>query len=253
MKNKNHFVYQLCFSLFMLSTQVHADFFSVALLGGPNFTTLRNASYVEINPVVTNLYQSTQQQQTKGIVALSIGHTFEKKWFSSYELSYRVSGYLMNLGQVSGIEYPLINQGVFDTLNYRFQTHSGALLFEPQLTYTAYGWSPFVRVGLGVAQNKLNNYHEWPSDPASSAAAVFPMFSAHTASHFAYDLGLGIQSMLVELPKDKLRLMGAVNYQYFNLGQAQLGSFPAQTSNSRLQINHVDTQALLFQLALSFG
>lgn len=250
MKNKNIFYKVL---LLLFTSKVYANFFSISLLGGPTFTHLHNEPYVPLNSVVTNLYQASQHDQTEGMIGVRLGYAFENKWFSSYAFSCHVSGYWMNLGKVAGVEYPFINQGMFDTLRYRFQANSRAILFEPELTYTAYRWQPFLRAGLGGTQNNLKNYHEWPTDSASSAASIFPAFNNQTTSQFAYDLGVGIQYQFTEASNDHPQLSGAVSYQYFNLGQGQLGRFPTQTAISRLQVNTLQAQTILFQLALSFA
>lgn len=241
------------FFIFLLAAfSSHAHQLTAFIAGGPNFSTLKNEKLVQINNFVTNSYQSTVKTDWEGFIGGGLEHSFEKKWWHS-NISLGIAGYGFNLGQVQGIEYPFINAGIFDTLNYSFKVKSFALLVESRLAYQQYAWQPFIIVGIGPAWNKAQNYQEAPTNPSLSAAPVSPVFRNNTKQAFAYELGLGIQHQLWEDKINHCRYLASLGYRYFNLGESKLGTFPAQTSPARLQINNLYTQGIVFSLSASFS
>ena len=116
---------------------------------------------------------------------LGIGHSFENVWSTPYRVSLGLAGYSMNVGGVNGTEFPLINDGVFDTVDYGYRVSSAALLLESRLYYTCYDWQPFALIGIGGAWNHFSDYNETPTNPALSAAPAPQQFKSHTESDFA--------------------------------------------------------------------
>lgn len=208
---------------------------------------------MQINDVVTNEYKTNKKTDWRGFWGVGIGHTFEKEWFSNYQFSLGIAGYGINLGQVQGVEYPFINDGQYDTLNYKFQAKSSTGMLESRLAYTQFNWQPIALIGIGKSWNRLSGYNEQPTDPFLSASPVSPGFNNQTKQAFAYELGVGLQRKFLDDTVHKIQYKGSVSYRYFNLGKGLLGSFPAQTSNDRLQIKNLYTQAILFSLDVSFN
>lgn len=232
-----------------VSLAMNVHFFAT---GGPDFSTLKNNERVAINSVVTNAYRPQEHTVWKPLAGFGIGYDLPPT-FSFYQLSFNIAGYFIDLGSIHGIEYPFINSGVFDTLNYQFNVKSQTIMFEPCLLYSRTEWQPFALIGIGVAWNKLSKFQETPTNPALSAAAVSPGFSPQTTQQFAYEFGIGLQRQLWKDNLHQRQLMGAIGYRYFGLGQGSLGAMPMQTSNQRLGSDPLFTQALLLSLTLNLG
>lgn len=221
--------------------------------GGPAFSKLGNDKSVAINSFVVNNYNTNEQTNWQGLWGVGLGHSFGNIFNAPLNFSLGVAGYMINLGNVRGTEYPFVNDDVYDTLNYQFTAKSSAVLAEARVFYTSYFWQPFALVGIGGSWNRLSNYSEAPTDPSLSAAPVTTEFGNHTNNEFAYELGVGIQRQIHEDLAHKIRYVGSLDYRYVNFGKGQLASFPAQTTGDTLQIGSISTQGIMFSLKISFG
>ncbi|KTC92227.1 hypothetical protein [Legionella cincinnatiensis] len=243
-------VVPLC--VFIFPSLGYANQISFFVSGGPNFSILKNKSRVEINEVITNAYQTNTKTNWQGFWAVGANHTFEKSWFSFYQLSLGIAGYFFELGQVKGTEFPFINEGFFDTLNYNFHAKSSSLMVEGKAIYSKYVLKPYVLVGIGPSWNRFYTYHEKPTEPSLSAAPAVH-FNNHTKETFSYELGAGLDYLLWNDTQHQLQYHASVGYQYFNLDKGALGYSLVQTSKDRLTVKNLYTQGIVFTLAVSFG
>ncbi|WP_028389420.1 outer membrane protein [Legionella fairfieldensis] len=246
------FVKKLILGFSVIPSLLYANHLALFLSGGPNSSRLHNEQFVVINDFVANAYQTTEKNQWQGFWGGGITHTFEGI-LSHSNLSLGLAGYSIHLGKVQGKEYPFINDGVYDALDYSFHVKNHLLMLESRLSYVFYNWQPFALIGIGKAWNRLEHYNEIAADPSSSATPLTPGFGNHTHQDFAYELGLGVQHPLFE---DKLRKMtytASLGYRYFNLGQGKSGALPEQTSTDRLSIKNLYTQCIVFSIEASFN
>lgn len=239
-----------CFSL--IPSTLCANNITLFVTGGPNNARLSNKPLVEINDFVTNGYQSAHKNHWGGFWGAGIAHSFTEI-VPSTNISLGLAGYSTQLGSVRGKEYPFINDGIYDALDYSFRVKSSQLMLESRLSYVFYNWQPFVLVGIGKAWNRLKNYNEVTADPSSSATALNPGFSSNTHRNFAYELGVGVQHSLFEDKKHNIHYRASVGYRYFHLGKGKLGALPEQTSTDRLQIKNIYTQGIAFSIEASFN
>ncbi|MFT4058836.1 MAG: hypothetical protein QM652_04725 [Legionella sp.] len=243
-------VFSCIFLMFPCSGSTNQVSFFVS--GGPNFSTLKNKRLVEINEFLTNAYQTNTQTNWQGFWAIGANHTFENPWFSFYQLSLGVSGYFFQLGQVKGTEFPFINEGLFDTLNYNFHAKSSSLMVEAKAIYSQYTLKPYALVGIGPSWNRFYAYDETPTDLSLSAAPA-ARFNNHTQQTFSYELGIGFQYLLWDDKQRHVQYHASAGYQYFNLDKGALSRSLAQTSQDHLKIKDLYTQGIIFTLAVSLG
>ncbi len=236
-------------AIFMISPLCYADTVNFFVSAGSTFSRLSNRTDVVINNFVLNRYQAHKSTGWQAYWGLGVGHDFDNIWDTPSTVSLALAGYQLNLGSVKGTEFPLINDGLFDTLNYKFHIDSLALMVESRWLFTCNGWQPFALIGIGAAWNHFGNYSEVPTNQALSAAPVPQEFSSDTRSDFAYEFGVGVQRVLYK--SNNLRYAAALDYRYINVGKGQLGSFPAQTASDRIHINNLDTQAITLSLNVS--
>lgn len=237
--------------LWGMAFMCHAISPSLFIVGGPTFSGLNNEKSVALNTSLTNHYVTSKKTHWDGLwgagagVLLNVERQPLVVWLG-------IAGYAIQFGTIKGLEYPFANDGVFDSLNYRFNARSSALLAESRWFYTTYkDWQPFALLGIGGAWNKLNRYGEVPTNPALSAAPIPRQFGPDTTTSFAYELGLGLQRLLYEDKGRHLNYRGSIDYRYISFGEGNLGRISTQTTNQRLRINHLYTQGILFSLYVS--
>jgi hypothetical protein len=240
----------LVISLALATSAAHANKLDFYLSGGATLSNLKNNSTVQITNSITDIY-STHSGQTIGpLFGLGMGSCFNNIFNRSFDFSLGLTGYYVYFHNISGTKYPFANDGSYDTLNYQFKAYSLALMVEPRVIYTAYSWQPFLLAGMGGSWNYLYNYSETPTNNLDSAAPVPQAFASHGNLAFAYELGLGVQHPIFE-DRYKIKYLISLDYRYMRFGKGQLGSFPAQTSASRLHLSNLNTQAVVFTLKAS--
>jgi opacity protein-like surface antigen len=233
---------------------VHASNVDLFFAAGADFPRLYNRTPVMLNSIQTNDYAATRKSQTKFIGGAGFGHTFSNIGFSPLDISIGVAGYYNDFGYVKGTEYPFVNMGGFDKLNYRFDAASYTVMGEARLTYSDSIFHPYLMGGAGNAWNRLSNFRETPISASGSAVPVPATFPNKTKSEFAYEAGAGIQYILpysnsyTAMPVYYSIDLG---YRYLDLGKGELGGLPSQTSSERLTVFHMRTQAVLLALQAS--
>lgn len=106
-----------------------------------------------------------------------------------------------------------------DFVNYKYKSNisSNVLSAFAKLNLVNYRFlSPFVTAGAGCAFNRSSGYSE--TALADVTARNNPEFASKTTSHFAYNLGAGIDFNVSK------RLAISVDYKYLNLGKVTSGS-----------------------------
>lgn len=237
----------LCFS------NVSANKINVFVSGGPTFSKLQNASSVKLNNFVTNYYHANTTTTWQGLYGIGVSRSFCGVFDRPITLTLGAAAYGIDFGKVRGVEHPFVDDGEFDTLNYRFSVASRALLAELRMGYNCYAWVPYALIGMGASWNHLSSYRESPTNPNLSAAPVIKAFRNNTLSSFAYELGIGVQRNLYEDCAHQIIYIAALDYRYVNFGKGKLGKMPPQTANTRLQISTIATQGLILSLQANFG
>ena len=237
-------------SLACISLTCHGQLIDLYLSGGPTYSRLNNNSNpIQIDDVIINQYITNDTTHHSGMGGIGIGLTYD---FGGFTISPLLAGYYVNFGIVNGIEYPLVNLGSFDTLNYQFYAESAMTMAEARFTFTRYYIQPYLVVGAGLAWNTLYNYSETPTNPAGSAAAAEPFDSA-TVSRFAFEGGVGIRVILSgEQNTNGVWYLG-LDYRYFNTGSGALGKASYQTTDEKITVSKLATQAAVITVATSLG
>jgi len=222
---------------------------------GGAFSNLSNDETLRINSFVVNRYATNTNSQIEPLTGLGIGYVFNDIYEIDnrpFDLNLNLSAYYLNFDKVKGTEYPFVNAGSFDTLNYQFSADSTFIMIEPRLLYTINCWQPYLLLGIGVSSNRLDSYNEEPTNSAGGAAPVPIMFGGHTMNAFAYEAGFGVQRQIFADQTNKLYYFLSLDYRYINLGEGQLANFPAKTSGSHLTVSQLDTQSIMLSLRVHF-
>lgn len=103
----------------------------------------------------------------------------------------------------------------------------------------------FVEIQYALGEREFsggNDAHGFKNTPLSTQAVTMPNFGTHTEMSFTYPLEPGIQNAL-----NPYWQVGT-GYEFADWGQRQLNSASGQTLNSGLNINHLNTNGVLFNL-----
>ena len=100
----------------------------------------------------------------------------------------------------------------------------------------AHAW---ISGSLGVG---FNSAHGFQNTPLIYEAIVNPNFASHTQIAFTYTVGAGLQKAL------KQHWQVGVGYEFADWGQSRLGRAAEQTLNNGLELNHLYTNGILFNL-----
>jgi hypothetical protein len=240
----------LC-TLSLISFSCYANKIDLLLMGGPSFSHISNDSHVNINQFMVNKYETDSRSQVEPVVGVGVAHIFDCLFKMPLSISIGLSGYYNDFSKIQGTEFPFINDGIYDSLNYQFHAESLAAMVESRLTYTSFDWQPYAIVGVGASWNRLYDYSETPTNPSESAASSPYPFPGHTNTGFAYELGVGMQKKIYLDLKYNMQYFLTLDYRYMNFGKGELGSSFAQTSNDRLHVSNLDTQALMLALKIT--
>jgi hypothetical protein len=177
-----------------------------------------------------------------------VGHSFNFM-DKAVSLNVGLSGIYTNYGSVEGAELPFINDGTFDALNYQFHTQSLAAMVETKLFFNNFKWQPYLTAGVGCAWNRFYDYSQTADSNPLTAGQT--NFANNTTASFAYEAGIGVQRQIFLEASRDVQYFVTVDYRYLNFGNGQLGPAPTQTTDSRLQVSNMYTQALVFSLKVT--
>jgi len=234
-------------SALFLSSHTYAAI-DLFLAGGGTYTDFSSENTtVELNNRVTNEYDANNQKNWNLLGGIGVGYTFPLS--PLFQLSTYLSGYVVGLGDVEGIEHPLVNIGSkFDTLNYQFKVNSYAIMVESRLAVTRYPLQPYVLAGVGGSWNELFSYEESPTNPNGSAAPIPEGFENHGQASFAYQVGVGLQYNFLQGDVGQCTWQVSLDYRYMNFGEGSLSPNPTQTTDEALSISNINTQAIVLTL-----
>jgi opacity protein-like surface antigen len=128
----------------------------------------------------------------------------------------------------------------YNNLDFNYYVRSRYALAEGRVLYIINNFlAPYVMVGGGVVRNKAHGYLETPR--IDTAVPMTP-FANKTKTTGAYTLGGGLE--FIVFPNVRF----GAGYRFADLGSAELGVSPAQTTTNTLKINKVEAHQFIFQI-----
>lgn len=124
------------------------------------------------------------------------------------------------------------------TYNYHIQ-HTHLALKGKLLADMNQYVMPWISASIGVGFNRAYSY---TNTPVIFEAVTNPDFSSNTETSFTYTVGAGVQKAL-----DQNWQVG-VGYEFADWGQSQLGRASGQTLGTGLNLNHLYTNGLMFNV-----
>lgn len=194
---------------------------------------------IYLQPDFANTYiaQHSNYQLTNGEFFLGVQKTISPLLIGQLGLAVATTSYAHLQGDVWETADPL-----FDNFSYQYNiTHTrvavkGKLLSQ-QFSST---WLPYLSGSLGAGFNRAYQF--------STKAKLFEAiptagFEANKQTSFSYTLGAGLQKALSQ------HLQVGVGYEFANWGSSSLGREPGQFFNHGLEINHLFTHQLQFNIS----
>lgn len=209
-----------------------------AITVSANFLRASKAQSLTLLPPFTNYYTNhSSSYQSTGSLGLTAG--IEGRQLSHLFWQLGASGYfntqVTTHGQVWQFGLP-----EFNNFTYRYQVQSSRIVATAKLLSTVKKRvHPYLSGELGASFNRASAYNEVPL-----LEEAYPMapFRDHTHSSLAWGVGAGIDADITTM----FRL--GLGYQFADLGKAQLGVSPAQETQQVLNIPHLYSHQLRFQL-----
>ena len=92
---------------------------------------------------------------------------------------------------------------------------------------------------LGVGFNRANAFHNTPT-----ISEVLPQgnFGNYTQTSFTYTVGAGLQKII------KTNWQAGIGYEFADWGQGHLNPAPGQTQGNGLNLSHLSTNGLMFNI-----
>lgn len=219
------------------------------MLANPTITLSPGVAYQNNGATQTLLISTTPQTLSNQYVAdndwhdtlipqLFVGSDFYRH--KKIDLQAGLTAGFVDDTQITGIvnQFALPN---FDNLNYQYDVQSFFAMASLKMLYSAYQkYQPYLDGSLGLSHNHAYHYQETPR--ITGAVAMSP-FSGHSTNSFAYSVGVGLMYHL------NPRCSVGLGYQFSDLGKAELGTSPAQSSGETLNLNSLYLNQVLFNLS----
>jgi opacity protein-like surface antigen len=193
----------------------------------------QKAQTIAVTPALTNAYGAAKSGLA--IVGINGSYFFKEPFARIKPLNITLGAGLYSAnGRYHGTETPAINYGGGDTLDYKYHSHTLALLLEAKFIYTIQNWQPYLLLGFGPSLNRLAQYSEAPSNPAGSATAIEP-YQNHSSVALAYEMGLGVQRQIAP------HFIVAADVRNMSFGSEHLTApkGPYYNDSAKLTANHI--------------
>ncbi|MCE3044847.1 outer membrane protein [Legionella sp. 16cNR16C] len=128
----------------------------------------------------------------------------------------------------------------FDNYTYSYKVKHNRIVAKGKLLLDkGYFVIPWVSASVGAG---FNRSYAFQNTPTIFEAVPNADFANHTKTTFAYTLGAGVQKSLNE------HFQVGVGYEFADWGRSELGRAAGQTLNTGLQLDHLYTHGVLFNL-----
>ncbi|KTC69422.1 hypothetical protein Lbir_2161 [Legionella birminghamensis] len=128
----------------------------------------------------------------------------------------------------------------FNNYTYSYKIRHNRIAAKGKLLLDkGYMVMPYISGSVGVGFNRAFSFENVPT---IFEAVPNADFANHTKTTFAYTLGAGIQKSLNE------HFQVGVGYEFADWGKSELGRAAGQTMNTGLQLDHLYTHGVLFNV-----
>lgn len=204
---------------------------------GPAWTNPEQIQSIYLTPEIEKTYVTNESTQTIGSGDLFVG--------VQQQLSY---GLLGQFGLAAAISGNAHIQGIiwddedpqFDNLVYRYKVfHSHIAVKGKLFKDLGYWFTPWISGSLGVG---FNNSYDFSNTALIYEALPNENYTNYTQNTFTYTVGAGIQRILND------HWSFGAGYEFADWGKSELGKSSEQIFNTKLKLNHLYSNAVLFNI-----
>lgn len=102
---------------------------------------------------------------------------------------------------------------------------------------------PWLSASMGVGFNKA---FDFDNTPTIFEAVPNPNFTSQTTTSFTYTLGVGLQAVVAK------HWQLGMGYEFADWGKSELGKAAGQTTNHGIELDHLYTNGLMFNITYLF-
>ena len=162
-------------------------------------------------------------------------NNLNSSWLTQIGLAYGTAGDAKLQGAIWDDADP-----AFDNYSYDYNVWHNRVAVKGKLIYDNNYWAaPYASGSAGVAFNRSYSYGNMPR---TFNAKPNENFASHSKTAFTYTLGAGLQKSL----NDKWQV--GLGYEFADWGKSSLGRAFGQTLGSGLQLDHLYTNSVVFNL-----
>ncbi|KTD46277.1 outer membrane protein [Legionella quateirensis] len=205
---------------------------------GPVWSTPGKTQTIYLQPELRETFaaQSTTEKFGSGELFLGLQHYFSPKLFAQIGFAVATTTVIPLNGDIWQDADP-----DFNNLFYDYKIKHTRLAVKGKLLTDFYQLvQPYLSGSLGVGVNHAYNYS---TTPKNIDIQPEPPFASHTTRDFSYTLGAGLQRAL------NSHWSVGVGYEFSDWGRTSLGSSAEQVLTGGLNLNHVYTNQLQFNLS----
>lgn len=211
--------------------------FVVTLSGGPIWPNDGKTQTFYLAPELNKTYTAEHSTNTLayGELFLGIQRQLHQKFKGQLGLALAATSAIEFSGDIWDDADPRFNNYTYE---YHLK-HTHIALEGKLLADTDFFVTPWVNASLGMGFNRAYGFD---NTPTIFEAVKNPNFSSHTTKAFTYTLGVGVQRKLTD------NCQVGASYQFADWGKSHLGRARGQTINSGLELDHLYTNGILFNI-----
>lgn len=209
----------------------------VALSGGPVWGNAGETQTVFLAPDIRRTYVAQKLNTTffSGEVLLGV----QKALSPSLLAQVGIAGAATNNVRLQGIIWDDADPR-FANYTYRYKVQNSRVALKTKFLFDRGYWvMPWVSGSAGVG---FNSSHDFTNTPLIFQALPNENFLNHNQTSFTYTLGIGLQRQI-----NRSWQVG-VGYEFADWGKSHLGLAEDQTVVSYINLNHVYTNGVMFNL-----
>jgi opacity protein-like surface antigen len=209
----------------------------ISLAGGPVWERSGETETIFLSPEIVKTYKADKRTRALAQGELFIGG--QRSLSETLQGQIGLDLGIMSSAHLSGVIWDDAEAQFNNfTYNYKIQ-HEHIMLQGKIIKDMGYPVLPWISAGIGAGSNRSYAYQ---STPTIFEALPTPPFASKTRTSFAWSLGAGLQKTL------SAHCQIGAGFAFTDWGQSRLGWADGQTLHNRLNLNHLYTSGILFNL-----
>ena len=216
---------------------VHSTSWVTSFSIGPVWSNAGSAQTLYLTPDVVKTYTANSSIRTiaDGEVFLGVQKTLSHDIYTHLGIAGALTSPINLSGNIWDDADP-----AFNNYSYNYQVQHGHIALKAKVFKdSSYTFKPWVSGSVGVGFNRAYSFN---NTALISEAIPQNNFGNNTQTSFTYTVGAGLQKIINH------NWQIGMGYEFADWGKSQLSRAASQTINSGLNLNHLYTNGLIFNL-----